>query len=165
LARIAGRRCAAYIAGRGLLAAWMSDAARHPGDGENGEAVSPEVLDFRFDTRPSAAELFTLGAKWTEAEIDQIYQHSLTHACAYLGGRLVGYVNVAWDGGVHAFLLDPTVHPDYRHRGIGTKLVGAMVGHLAGRGLDWLHVDYRPELEGFYRDCGFQPTTAGLIRL
>ena len=48
---------------------------------------------------------------------------------------------------------------------IGTELVRAMVIHLGGRGLDWLHVDYRPELEGFYRDCGFKPTTAGLIRL
>ena len=122
-------------------------------------------LLFQFDCRPSSAELLTLGAKWTEAEITQIYDCSLTHACAYLDGVLVGYVNVAWDGGVHAFLLDPTVHPQYRHRGIGTKLVRAMVEHLAGRGLDWLHVDYRPELDGFYKDCGFSPTLAGVIRL
>jgi GNAT superfamily N-acetyltransferase len=129
------------------------------------EALRSDEIDFRFDTRPSAAELLTLGAKWTEDEIAKIYHHSLTHASAYFEGRFVGYVNVAWDGGVHAFLLDPTVHPDYRHRGIGTLLVRAMIGHLSGRGLDWLHVDYRPELVGFYRDCGFQPTTAGLIRL
>ena len=127
--------------------------------------MTPDALDFRFDTRPTATELLSLGARWTDAEIAKVHDHSLTHACAYLGGVLVGYVNVAWDGGVHAFLLDPTVHPDYRHRGIGTELVRAMVSHLGGRGLDWLHVDYRPELEGFYRDCGFKPTTAGLIRL
>ena len=127
--------------------------------------MTPDALDFRFDTRPTATELLTLGARWTDAEIAKVHDHSLTHACAYRGGVLVGYVNVAWDGGVHAFLLDPTVHPDYRHRGIGTELVRAMVIHLRDRGLDWLHVDYRPELEGFYRDCGFRPTTAGLIRL
>ena len=127
--------------------------------------MTAENIEFRFDTRPNAAELLTLGAKWTDAEIAQIYDRSLTHATAHIEGRLVGYVNVAWDGGVHAFLLDPTVHPDFRHRGIGTRLVRKMVEHLAGRGLDWLHVDYRPELEGFYRDCGFSPTKAGLIRL
>jgi ribosomal protein S18 acetylase RimI-like enzyme len=67
---------------------------------------------------------------------------------------------------VHAFLLDPTVHRAYRHRGIGTQLVRAMVDHLRARGgLDWLHVDYRPELAEFYRLCGFRPTTAALIRL
>jgi ribosomal protein S18 acetylase RimI-like enzyme len=122
-------------------------------------------LDVRFDTRPDAAALATLGARWTGAELARIYDHSLSHAGAWLDGRFVGYVNVAWDGGVHAFLLDPTVHPDYRRCGIGTQLVRAMVGHLANRGLDWLHVDYRAELEPFYRACGFQPTTAGLVRL
>src|SRR4051794_34679449 len=105
------------------------------------------AIEFRFDTRPGAADLQTLGAMWSEAEIAKVYQHSLTHACAHREGRLVGYVNVAWDGGVHAFLLDPTVHPDFRHRGIGTTLVRAMVDHVRGRGLDWLHVDYRPEHE------------------
>ncbi len=123
------------------------------------------TLEFRFDGRPSAADLLTLGARWTEAELTQIHECSLTHACAYLGGELVGYVNVAWDGGVHAFLLDPTVHPGHRHKGIGTELVRAMVAHLEGRGLEWLHVDYADELDGFYRACGFRPTRAGLIRL
>ena len=40
---------------------------------------------------------------------------SLTYVAAYdtVGGgeQLVGFVNVAWDGGIHAFLLDTTVHP------------------------------------------------------
>lgn len=93
------------------------------------------TLEFRFDGRPSAADLLTLGARWTDDELAQIYDSSLTHCCAYRDGMLVGYVNVAWDGGVHAFLLDPTVHPGHRHEGIGTQLVRAMVTHLAGRGL------------------------------
>ena len=29
----------------------------------------------------------------------------------------------------------------------------------------WLHVDFEPHLEGFYRACGFRPTAAGLIDL
>jgi GNAT superfamily N-acetyltransferase len=123
-------------------------------------------LEFRFDVRPSSADLLALGAKWTDDEIENIYRHSLTHACAYLDGLFVGYVNAAWDGGVHAFLLDPTVHQSYRHQGIGTRLVRAMVDNLTARGgFDWLHVDYRPELAEFYHGCGFQPTEAALIRL
>lgn len=122
-------------------------------------------LEVRFDTRPDADALGTLGARWTDEELASIYGHSLCHAGAWLDGVFVGYVNAAWDGGVHAFLLDPTVHPEYRHRGIGTRLVRAMVDHLTGRGFDWLHVDYRAELDPFYKACGFQPTRAGLIRL
>ena len=33
------------------------------------------------------------------------------------------------------------------------------------RGIHWLHVDYEPHLETFYRDCGFKPTLAGLMEL
>jgi GNAT superfamily N-acetyltransferase len=122
-------------------------------------------LEFRFDEKLDAAAMATLGARWTDEELARVHRHSYCHASAYLDGLFVGYVNVAWDGGVHAFLLDPTVRPDLRHRGIGTALVRAMVAHLRGRGFDWLHVDYRPELEGFYRGCGFEPSTAGIIRL
>ena len=122
-------------------------------------------LAIRFDEPVDAAMLAELGAQWTDAELAQIHRHSLCHACAYAGDLLVGYVNVAWDGGVHTFLLDPTVRPDRRHQGIGTTLVRAMVEHLKGRGFDWLHVDYRPELESFYRGCGFTPSAAGLLRL
>jgi GNAT superfamily N-acetyltransferase len=72
---------------------------------------------------------------------------------------------VAWDGGVHAFLLDPTVHPDFRRQGIGLDLVHAAAGVVADSGIEWLHVDYEPPLEPFYRAAGFRPTPAGLLRL
>jgi hypothetical protein len=31
--------------------------------------------------------------------------------------------------------------------------------------MEWLHVDYEPHLDSFYRACGFQPTLAGLLEL
>lgn len=73
--------------------------------------------------------------------------------------------NVAWDGGVHAFLLDTTVHPDVQRRGLGTQLVQAAAAECFARGLHWLHVDYEPHLDDFYRGCGFVHTHAGLLRL
>ncbi len=78
---------------------------------------------------------------------------------------LVGFVNVAWDGRDHAFLLDSRVHPAYRGRGIGTALVRRASVASAAAGCQWLHVDYMPEMARFYTACGFQPTSAGLIRL
>lgn len=91
--------------------------------------------------------------------------YALGFICAYAGERLIGYVRVAWDGAVHGFLLEPTVHPDYRRRGIGTRLVDEARRLAAAHGLEWLHVDYEPELDAFYKNCGFVPTLAGLIRL
>ncbi len=92
-------------------------------------------------------------------------ERSLGFIGAFEGEQLVGFVNLAWDGGVHAFLLDATVHPAHQRRGIGQELVRRAVELARGRGCDWVHVDYEPHLEGFYARCGFAPTRAGLVRL
>ena len=94
-----------------------------------------------------------------------ILERSLAHAGAYDGTALVGFVNVAWDGGVHAFILDTCVDLAYRRRGIALRLVERAAELARQRGAHWLHVDYEPHLEGFYRQCGFGPTAAGLMRL
>jgi GNAT superfamily N-acetyltransferase len=101
------------------------------------------------------------------ADYSQILARSLLWIGAYDGHRLVGYCNVAWDGGVHAFLLDPTVRAGYRRRGIGTGLVReALAATAEYPQLQWVHVDALPELmHGFYEPTGFRPTTAGLVWL
>jgi 2'-5' RNA ligase len=91
--------------------------------------------------------------------------HLLAFVGAYMDDELVGWVKLAWDGAVHAFLLEPTVHPRLRHRGIGRTLVQHAVEVARKHGLDWAHVDYEPRLATFYSACGFEPTAAGLIRL
>jgi GNAT superfamily N-acetyltransferase len=91
--------------------------------------------------------------------------HSLCWVSAHAGERLVGFVNVAWDAGEHAFLLDPTVHPDFRRRGIGLGLIERAVTRARERGLQWLHVDYEPSLVEFYRRAGFRSKSAGLLQL
>ncbi|HEX6038345.1 MAG TPA: GNAT family N-acetyltransferase [Longimicrobium sp.] len=94
-----------------------------------------------------------------------VLERSLAWIAAFEGERLVGFVNVAWDGGEHAFLLDPTVHPDVRHRGIGSALVRAATAAAKEARAAWLHVDYEPHLAPFYRALGFRHTEAGLIHL
>jgi GNAT superfamily N-acetyltransferase len=79
--------------------------------------------------------------------------------------RSLTWVTAHGDGGAHAFLLDPTVHPSMRHKGIGTTLVRMATQSARDSGAEWLHVDYEPHLEPFYAGCGFGPTKAGLIRL
>lgn len=74
-------------------------------------------------------------------------------------------MNVVGDGGVHAFLLDTTVHPDERRQGLGVTLVRAAAGAARQRGAHWLHVDFEPHLTAFHERCGFRPTAAGLMNL
>ena len=94
-----------------------------------------------------------------------LLERSLVHVGAYDGTRLVGFVNVAWDGGFHAFLLDTCVDQAYQRQGIALRLVERAATVARERGAEWLHVDFEPHLEGFYRQCGFRPTGAGLMRL
>ncbi|HEX7021461.1 MAG TPA: GNAT family N-acetyltransferase [Trueperaceae bacterium] len=117
-------------------------------------------------TNTELNELFA--ASWpahTPCDFAPALARSLLYVCAYQTNRMIGFVNVAWDGGRHAFLLDTTVHPDLRRQGIGTELVQRAASASRTRGIEWLHVDFEPHLAKFYRDCGFRPTTAGLLKL
>ena len=100
-----------------------------------------------------------------DSDFQQVLGHSLLYVCAYVDERLVGFVNMAWDGGIHAFLLDTTVHPDFQRQGIGVQLVQTAVQEARDRGIEWVHVDYEPRLRKFYERCGFRRTEAGLIDL
>ncbi|MFF1380118.1 GNAT family N-acetyltransferase [Streptomyces sp. NPDC058308] len=96
----------------------------------------------------------------------QVHRHSLGWVCARSAGQLVGFVNVAWDGGVHAFVLDTMVARDLRGAGVGAGLVAAAVRGARAAACEWLHVDFDEHLRPFYFDaCGFRPTDAGLVAL
>lgn len=117
-------------------------------------------------------ELNALHAECFEHEVEardwraQLSAVSLGWVCARLQGRLVGFVNVAWDGGAHAFLLDTMVTGSQRRRGLASQLVAEATGGAKAAGCEWLHVDFEPHLRGFYFEaCGFKTTDAGLIAL
>ena len=127
------------------------------------------AIGYDIGKRP---DLDALAAFWGRAwgapppsDYGAVLARSLAYVVARDGDRLVGFVNVAWDGGIHAFILDTAVDPDYRRRGIATELVRRAVEIARQQGVHWLHVDFEPRLEGFYWACGFAPTSAGLMRL
>ena len=125
---------------------------------------------------------FVVNPRLTNSELDRLYsaswpnhvapydfgpelEHALVVVAAYQADDLIGFVRLAWDGAIHAFLLEPTVHPSFRRQGIGRTLVQRAVVEARQRGMHWVHVDYEPYLHSFYEQCGFRPTNAGLIRL
>lgn len=111
------------------------------------------------------AEAFGHGQTLTDRHA-QVHRHSLGWVCARKADRLVGFVNVAWDGGAHAFILDTMVAQDLRKTGGGTELVAAAARGARSANCEWLHVDFEEHLRPFYFDaCGFRPTDAGLIAL
>jgi ribosomal protein S18 acetylase RimI-like enzyme len=131
------------------------------------------LRDVRFGWRDEATddELVTLtqshGGAAQAGWWDRIRPHSLGWVTARNGdGVLIGFVNVAWDGSDHAFLIDTKVRPDQQRRGIGTELVRLAARHAKEAGCEWMEVDFEDGLAPFYYDaCGFVPTHAGLLHL
>jgi GNAT superfamily N-acetyltransferase len=128
------------------------------------------LIEYRLNSGVTNKELETLFADaWPETgkgrDYAPVLSRSLGYVCAYLQDVLVGFANVAWDGGDHAFLLDPVVRTDVQRQGIGSELVRLAKDLARSEGVEWLHVDYEPHLEEFYRKCGFTRTNAGLINL
>ena len=84
------------------------------------------VFEWRGDL--SDAEMVDLvGSHGGQAEAgwwDRVRPHSLGWVVARADdGTVVGFVNVAWDGGDHAVLLDTKTRGTHQHHGIGTELV------------------------------------------
>lgn len=122
--------------------------------------VSPAVSDLELN------KLFS--ASWPshhDNEFQTVLRCSMVYICAYQGAELVGYVNAAWDGKTHAFVLDTTVHPNRRHRGIGKELVLRALEQARVRGVTWVHVDFEAHLREFYSRCGFRSSEAGVINV
>jgi ribosomal protein S18 acetylase RimI-like enzyme len=130
-----------------------------------------EQVEYRWRGPVTDAEMVALvkahGGRPTLGWWDQVRPYSLGWVTARLDvGVLTGFVNVAWDGGDHAFLLDTKVSKEYQRRGIATELVRRAAQHASASGCEWLHVDFEESLAPFYLGaCGFRPTAAGLIHL
>ena len=132
--------------------------------------VKGMVITYEVRVPPGSDEMNALrAAAWGQAgavDWTPVLSRSLTFVTARdAAGALVGFVNVAWDGGVHAFLLDTTVHPRAQRRGTARALVRHAADDARALGAHWLHVDYEPHLQAFYAACGFRDTRAGLLNL
>lgn len=131
--------------------------------------MSDSTIVLRVDPFPSNAELNALWRAAWNATVDRdfsaILARSLAHIGAYAEDGLVGFVNVAWDGGIHAFILDTCVMPALRRQGVATRMIEKSIDVSRERGSEWLHVDFEPQLASFYRKCGFRQTDAGVVSL
>lgn len=103
-------------------------------------------------------------SEWNWRELTA--RHSLGWVAARTDGALLGFVNVLWDGLVHAWIQDLMVARAARRRRIGVRLVQAARDEAVRAGCDFFHVDFDERLRRFYIDeCGFKTVCAGLIEL
>jgi len=95
---------------------------------------------------------------WSPAAIEEAFSNELYRfAVAEERGEIVGYANfriVADEGEIERV----AVHPDFRRRGYGRKLMEAMVGYSREKGVRDMTLDVRVNNEkaiNLYESCGF----------
>jgi ribosomal protein S18 acetylase RimI-like enzyme len=94
---------------------------------------------------------------------EQILANTYAHFSIQIAGRLVAFVNVLSDGLADAFLVDLMVDPNFQGRGIGQALVRHAIEALKADGIRCIELIFEPRLEAFYRRCGFEILSAGII--
>lgn len=123
-----------------------------------GEFVNDEVNALHAD----AFEHRVFSDDWMRL----VDRHSLGWVTARDEASLVGFVNVVWDGLVHAWIQDVMAASTNRRTGIGLGLIEVARDRARAAGCEWLHVDFDDELRPFYFGAaGFVPTNGGLIDL
>ena len=100
--------------------------------------------------------------------MDGYYDRILARSYAHFSisdddGSLIAFVNVISDGIADAFLVDLMVHPGCQGRGIGQALVTRAIEDLRADGIRTIEVIFEPQLESFYRACGFHILQSGII--
>ncbi len=92
---------------------------------------------------------------YSPAYIPPMIQNSCCFAGAFDGDRLIGMGRAISDGLSDAYIQDIAVLKEYRGRGIGGRIVEAIVECLKSRDIDWIALIGEPGTESFYKRLGF----------
>jgi spermidine synthase len=107
-----------------------------------------------------AAELYSVADWISDGEdcnfITRAVAGSFLAAAVFEGEKLIGMGRVLSDGVSDAYIQDVVVHPDFRGKGIGGKIVMFLVSELEAHGVDWIALVGEPGTESFYARLGFE---------
>jgi GNAT superfamily N-acetyltransferase len=136
-------------------------AAEALGAAAEGPASAVEVA---VSTDPERLDLdvihgFLAGSYWAagipRATVERALRHALCFG-AYDGPRQVGFARVITDRATFAYVSDVFVLPSHRGRGVGKRLMAAIVAHPDLQGLRRWMLSTR-DAHGLYRQFGFAP--------
>lgn len=118
------------------------------------EDASPELLN-------EILLLYRTAGWWPEEEADPrrvglMITGSHCFFTAMDGHRLVGMGRAISDRSSDAYIQDLIVHPDYRNRGIGTRILKELLTRLKNDGLNWIGLIAERNSFAFYLPFGFE---------
>jgi GNAT superfamily N-acetyltransferase len=91
-----------------------------------------------------------------EDEYFKALKQSWYYLSAYDQEKLVGFGRIICDGVVHALILDLIVHPDFRSKGIGGKILEQLVEKCHQHRIRDVQLFCAKGYAGFYEKRGFR---------
>lgn len=114
------------------------------------DAFQPEELIALFDL----VGFYRLG-EWQLESIEDIFKHTDYYVIARLDDRLVGFVPLLTDWHTRGYVSNLCATPSHQHAGIGTALMGEILGVCDERRISVLNVYDTSDEPGFYEQFGF----------
>jgi N-acetylglutamate synthase-like GNAT family acetyltransferase len=117
------------------------------------------------DNLPDKDEVFDLflTTGWNEnyqlskEELYTAVKESWYMISAYDNDRLVGFGRIICDGVVHALILDMIVHPAYKRKGIGSRILKNLVEKCHEHNIRDIQLFCAKNQKNFYEKHGFVP--------
>jgi len=133
-----------------------------------------ETITLRKPTADQIRQIEDLyrAQKWWQANDDECPQlvprlisGSHCFVAAFEGEEIVGMGRVISDGVSDAYIQDVAVRRDRRHRGIGRKILQALLQQLHDDGIRWIGLIAEPGSYNLYRQAGFREMLGALPML
>ncbi len=108
------------------------------------------------------ASLYRAGGWWKEEYRVEDLRHLIRGSFAFVvatessTGTAVGMGRVLSDGVSDGYIQDLVVLPAFRKRGIGSRIVEALVKRCNECGLTWISLIAQPDTTEFYSPLGFE---------
>ena len=101
-------------------------------------------------------------AGWWEPSYDRnpeflnyIVKDSAVFIGAFYKKKMIGMGRALSDLVSDAYIQDVTVLKTYRGKGIGKKIIQALIKELKKKGVDWIGLVAEPGTSSFYKELGF----------
>ncbi len=131
--------------------------AGHPDD-----AGGIKICPVKRTDRAQIIRLYTEAGWWNPVNdrqpefVDKIAKNSYCFVGAFCDDEMIGMGRVLSDGISDAYIQDVTVLHDYRHRGIGSRIIAHLLGKLRADQIEWIGLIGEPGTGNFYKNLGFE---------
>lgn len=113
------------------------------------------IMDDFIGLYDSATKEWSSRGLYTDDQLYSAICNSWYSVSVYHDENLIGFGRVMSDGIYQTLICDVMVRPEYQNRGIGTKIMDALLKKCENEGIKWIQLLSAKGKPGFYEKFGF----------